>query len=215
MKLPYLSVFAFTALIASTPCEAASPTTRRIVPHGSSPSGQIRWAARNSASKDGAYQWHIMLYPKAAASADEGVPLCESMSVGVRISADDQWILVEDGGPSLGIHLRLFKQTQGLHYVEQKTDLDDAVEKSLAHSPVARNANPTLLDHTYLHCLGWSPDGKASLEFSGHGAENGKRIEINSWACSFNPKTLTVLPGAPASLAEPAQDAASGPKRPK
>ena len=71
-----------------------------------------------------------------------------------------------------------------------------------------------LLDHTYLSCVGWSEDGKkAALELSGHGAANGKPIEITKFQCVLTPEPLSVKPGHPAKIVPGSVPGRSGPVR--
>ena len=200
MKQTFLS-FAALAVMAGvwTQPAQAQPQTRTF-PHGTSSSGKILWAARPFTDKDGTFQHKYYLYEKDSQDGS-GTFLCQSMTVGISFSPDDRWILVQDGGSSLGLHLRLFKRAEGAKYEERKVDLDDAVFKVIAASPDGKNVDVNLLDHTYLSCEGWSEDGKkAVLEMSGHGASNGKRIEINKLSFMLTPEPLKVAPGRPAKI---------------
>ena len=157
-------------------------------------------------------QWRYVLFDKDASGG--GTPLCESLSLGISISPDDHWILIQDGGSSLGLHQRLFSRKDGAHYVEHKVDIDEAVFKAVAGSPEGKKVDVNLLDHTYLSCDGWSADGKkAALTFSGHGAANGHRLEITHFLCSLTPQPLSVTPGHPATVIPGSLPGKPGPGR--
>ena len=92
---------------------------------GDSPGGQIHFVVR------GYEEQRIYLSPAGVSSKQ--VELCETPGWGnlvILFSPDDYWIIVQDGGPSVGISLRLFRHEKGVEFTEQKTaDIDGKAER--------------------------------------------------------------------------------------
>jgi hypothetical protein len=146
---------------------------------GESPSGNIHFEVRktsNEASKE------IWLAPKDKKAG--AVKLCETPGWGnleLHFSPADSWLIVQDGGGSLGVSLRLFKQDKGVAFKEvEGADINGKAEKFA----LQRNGLPAeqLLDHRYARCLAWSADSKKVLvQISGHGGNAKFRVTIRDW----------------------------------
>lgn len=119
------------------------------------------------------------------------VKLCDTLgpnNLGVFFSPDDKYIFMTDGGASLGIHGTLYKRSSGLDYSEVDFDFDLATQKLALEAETGKKITDTVLDHSYIKCLGWSRDGQwVVLEISGKGSLNGKRVEITGFRCAYSP----------------------------
>jgi hypothetical protein len=128
---------------------------------GQSPSGKLHYELRTTPNHDG--EKAIWLWSKDDKS--DAQQLCETGGWGyleVHFSPDDNWIVLQDGGASLGVLCRLFRLRQGLVFREiQKPDLNAEAEK-LALQKAGLPAQ-TMSDHQYVRCLGWSGDSKMIL----------------------------------------------------
>jgi len=149
---------------------------------GDSPSGAIHYELRKAAddSKE------IWLFPKDR--KEEAVKLCETPGWGnlvVHFSPDDYWIIVQDGGASLGVSLRLFRRQQGVRFQEIKeADIDGQAEK-FALRERGLPQNPTL-DHRYAAVLAWSADSKRILiRLSGSGGNEKRYIRLSEWTSVY------------------------------
>ena len=143
---------------------------------GDSPSEKIHFVVRGDEEKK------IYLSPAGASSQE--VELCETPGWGnlvIHFSPDDYWIVVQDGGPSLGISLRLFRRDKGVKFTEQKdADIDGKAER-LA---LKQDGFPPqeILDHRYLKVLAWSRDSTCILiALKGHGGTREQAVTIKSW----------------------------------
>lgn len=107
----------------------------------------------------------------------------------VTFAPDDSWIVVEDGGSSLGISLRLFRRQAGLNYQEATdANIDDKVE--LAALRANNLPEQQVLEHRYLHLLQASADGTAILvSLKGRGKAAGRWITFNGWVAVYHLKT--------------------------
>ena len=150
---------------------AAGPAVAEQESAGDSPSGHLHWELKKGGA-DGADIWISSAEKKDAAP----VKLCGTEGWGnleMHFSPDDVWILVQDGGGSLGFHLRLFRRTKGLEFSEQKQDIETQIESMAWKSAGLPGEN--ILDHQYTRVLAWSADSKCVLiRTSGHGGK--KRI---------------------------------------
>ena len=119
------------------------------------------------------------------------VKLCDTLgpnNLGVFFSPDEKYIFVTDGGASLGIHGTLYKRSSRLEYSEVDFDFDLATQKLALEAETGKKITDTVLDHSYIKCLGWSRDGQwIVLEISGKGSLNGKRVEISGFRCAYSP----------------------------
>jgi hypothetical protein len=115
---------------------------------GDSPSGKIHFVVRGGDDEK-------KIYLSVPGANSKEVELCETPGWGnlvVHFSPDDYWIIVQDGGPSLGISLRLFRREKGVKFTEQKeADIDGKAER-LA---LKQNGFPAqeILDHRYVKVL--------------------------------------------------------------
>jgi hypothetical protein len=101
----------------------------------------------------------------------------------VHISPDDRTILVEDGGASLGIDLRVFKAGKApLEFVEDETmKIADTVEAWAIAK--AGGAAGDILGHRYVKAHGWSSDGsKVLVSIAGHEGE----LHIPGWFAIYD-----------------------------
>jgi len=170
-------LFAVTTLLLAGSAAAEQETK------GESDSGKLAWELRKGA--DTAEIWISSPENKNTPA----VKLCETEGWGnlqMHFSPDDFWILVQDGGGSLGIHLRLFRRTKGATFAEQKQDIEEQMEK-LAWKSAGQPAE-NVLDHQYTRVLAWSADSKCVLiRTAGHG---GKR-RISGFTAVYDLGTKT------------------------
>ncbi len=111
----------------------------------------------------------------------KAVKLCETPGWGnmqVHFSPDDQWIIVQDGGSSLGVSLRLFHRAGEANYEERKdADIDGKAEKAALQQ--GGFGEKEIADHRYAECLDWSADSNAVLiHVSGKGNESHNHVEF-------------------------------------
>jgi hypothetical protein len=130
---------------------------------GDSPSGKIHFSVRGDEGKT--------IYLSASGGNSQEVELCETpgwRNLVIHFSPDDYWLIVQDGGGSLGISLRLFRREKGAKYIEQKnTDIEGKAER-LALERNGLQAEE-ILDHRYVKVLAWSSDSTCILiQLSGH-----------------------------------------------
>ncbi len=168
---------AVAVLLCSSPLGAKEASTT-----GVSPSREITWSLNPDNGE---------LNLVRADGVGSPVKLCDTLgpnNLGVFFSPDDKYVFVTDGGSSLGIHGTLYKRSSGLEYTAVDFDFDLAIEKLALEAETGKKVDDTVLDHSYLKCLGWSRDGQwILLELSGRGSLNGKRVEISGFKCFFNP----------------------------
>jgi len=150
---------------------------------GDSPSRKIHFEVKpnNQETKD------IWLSPKD--HKDNAVKLCETPGWGnlnIHFSPDDFWIIVEDGGASLGIHLTLFQRVKGVNFKEMK-DVDiegKAIQFAMKQNGLLGEGD---LDHQYVHVLNWSSDSKFILiSVSGAGRRDKYGVSIAGWNVIYN-----------------------------
>src|SRR5205823_4591497 len=101
----------------------------------------------------------------------------------IYFAPNNRFIIVEDGGSSMGVHLRLFTQIEtkeGQLFVEKENaNIEDKAERFL----LVRAGLPPcpILDHRYTHCWFWSDDSGAILfHISGHGVFEAQGYRISS-----------------------------------
>ncbi len=149
---------------------------------GVSPSRAISWSVNP-------YNGELSLV--RADGSCSPVRLCDTVStanLAVHFSPDDKYVFVSDGTASLGIHGTLYRRGSGLAYSEVDFDFDLPVQRLALQAGTGREITGTVLDHSYLKCLGWSRDGQwVLLQLSGSGKLNGKRVEIAGFKCAYNP----------------------------
>ena len=168
-----LGLFALAVSLSLPPLDAAEQQTQ-----GTSPSGEIHYELREGADESK----RIWLFPKDRPA--QAVELCETPGWGylsVHFSPDDNWLIVQDGGGSLGVSLRLFKREAGVRFRElEEAKIDDKIER-LALTQAGAPAKQ-VLDHRYAKVLSWSADSKAVLvSVSGSGSNGGRRISVEGW----------------------------------
>ena len=101
----------------------------------------------------------------------------------MHISPDDKLIVLEDGGGSLGIDLRVFRAGAApTEYVEDENlKLADIVEAWAVKKAGAPDGS--ILGHRYVHAHGWSADGKKLLiSISGREGE----LSIPGWFAIYD-----------------------------
>jgi hypothetical protein len=177
-----LSLFAIAAaavLSALLPVQVQADTV-----DGKSSTKDLVWVARSTSDGGELFvSW---------AHGGTGAKVADLVGLGalkVHFSSDDRWLFVTDGGSSLGTTVRLFKRSTGLAYKEVKEfDFDFAVQRLAAQIEGGKEIKDTILDRSYLRCVGWSKDGpQAFLAISGKGTLNGKRFEVEDFTCVFDP----------------------------
>ena len=154
-----------------------------------SPSGEIQYELREGADESK----RIWLFPKDRPA--EAVELCETQGWGylsVHFSPDEKWLIVQDGGGSLGVSLRLFKRDAGVRFREvEQAKIDDKVEQ-LALAQAGAPAKQ-VLDHRYVKVLSWSADSKAVLvSISGSSSRDVRRVSIENWTAIYDVGSGTV-----------------------
>ena len=141
--------------------------------------GSAEEKREDGVSQSGKIGWHVVetnedvdvLISEADQGESAANKLCDVPSLAntkVFVSPDDSWIIVQSGGGSLGVTLRVFKRENGMLYPEvSKLDITGAVLKS-AFDGDASGAEK--LDHVYTRLIEWSADSKSILvSVSGHG----------------------------------------------
>ena len=144
---------------------------------GQSSSGELSYELRSVDKRESKSVWIW-----AGPAKTEAVKLCDTPAWGnlkVYFAPNDQWIVLQDGGASLGIALRLFKRAGGAIFQEvTETDINDHVE----HHALEQAGLPPkeITDHRYVYCLGWSNDSKFLLiELSGKGRLGDDQASFN------------------------------------
>lgn len=168
----------------STDERSSSPNTKLNIrdqkPAGTSPSGLLNFELRGDPHNLGVEVWIWENTPESA------FKLCDTEGWGnfrLSFSPNENFIIIEDGGSSMGIHLRLFARVEknpGKPFLERETaDIEDKAER-LALAQTGLPAQP-ILDHRYTHLWVWSEDSSAVLiHMSGHGVlkAQGYRIQL-------------------------------------
>jgi len=165
-----ISVAALVFLLGSHLCPAEQEN------EGKSASGNIHFVVKGALGDR-----RIFLSP--ADHPQDEVELCKTDGWGnleIHFSPDDFWLVVQDGGSSLGVSLRLFQRGRGVTYKEMpKTDIDGKAERiALEQNGLAGD----LLDHRYTKVLAWSADSKSFLfSLSGHGGDDKNHVRLTRW----------------------------------
>ncbi len=143
---------------------APTPTFGSQEAVGCSSSGQLHYDLRGHPHEHGVEVWLRV----EESVEEDAIKLCDTQGWGnlrMHFSPDDRWLLVQDGGPSLGIHLRLFRRAgegMGASYQElEDVDLGSQVER-LALQQAGWPDEPRL-HHRYARCLAWAADSKSAL----------------------------------------------------
>jgi hypothetical protein len=176
--LPGSQVLKRLASLVSGVALVSMPTLAQQQNQGASLTGAIQYELRQG-SEDSKRLW---LFPKDRAA--ETVELCETPGWGnlsVHFSPDDYWIIVEDGGGSLGVSLRLFRREKGVRFKElEDADIEGKAEL-MALADIGLSGKQ-LLDHRYAKVLAWSADSKTVLvRVSGSGSRNNCGVIIDGW----------------------------------
>jgi hypothetical protein len=128
---------------------------------GESLSGRIHYELRSIRGNEGGKA--IWLW--ANQDKSDAKQLCETEGWGnveMHFAPDDNWIVVQDGGASLGIRCRLFKREKGVAFREiEKPDLN--TEAEILALRTAGLPAEEMSDHRYVRCLAWSGDSKMIL----------------------------------------------------
>jgi hypothetical protein len=144
---------------------------------GDSPSGKIHFVVRGGDDEK-------KIYLSVPGANSQEVELCETPGWGnlvVFFSPDDYWIIVQDGGPSLGISLRLFRRDKGVKFTEQKDADIDAKAERFALKQKGFPAQE-ILDHRYAKVLAWSRDSTCVLiALNGHDGTREQAVTIGNW----------------------------------
>jgi sugar lactone lactonase YvrE len=176
MKTP--SLFFLVLAVCTMVAFAAKPATTA----GVSTSGAVAWSVDPENGE---------LNLVRASGQGGPVKLCDTVStanLGVHFSPDDKYVMITDGSASVGIHVTLYQRSSGLSYRAVDFDFDLAAQKLAMEAETGKKIDDTVLDRSYLRCLGWSRDGQwAILQLSGSGKLDGKRVEIASFQCAYNP----------------------------
>ena len=146
---------------------------------GTSRDGSIKYELRKPKTGDP----EIWLWPKG--HKKNAVKLCETWGWGnmhLTFSPNNYWIIVEDGGLSLGISLTLFRRNKGVSYSEvKKPDINDEAEK-LALRQIGLTGTADVLDHRYVELVRWSADSRRILiQLHGTGDNEKHHISIEGW----------------------------------
>ncbi len=149
-------------------------------PTGKSASGLLNYELRSDPHNLGVEVW---IWKNAR---EDAFKLCDTEGWGnfrIYFSPNDRFILVEDGGSSMGIHLRLFTRIEvkeGPFFTEKESaNIEDKAENFL----LERAGLPPgpILDHRYAHCWYWSENSCAILfHISGHGVIESQAYRISS-----------------------------------
>jgi hypothetical protein len=105
----------------------------------------------------------------------------------IYFSPDDYWILIQDGGASMGVSFRLFRREKGVTFREMKdSDIDGKAEaEALRQSGFPADQ---ISDHRYARFLCWSPDSKSILlEVHGSGKTRDRKTTISfDWVGAYD-----------------------------
>jgi hypothetical protein len=156
---------------------------------GESPSGAIGYTL--SGSKD-----EKQLFLFSPDKPKQKVLLCETPGFGnmvVSFSPNEEWIVVQDGGGSLGVSLRLFHKERDLKFTEEK---DANIDGKVEMAALQQNGFPAteILEHRYVRLLQWSGDSSALLvAVSGRGASEGRHVRIDGWVAAYQIRSGTII----------------------
>lgn len=142
---------------------------------GASIDGSVHYELRGDAENK-----TIWLFPKD--HKEKAVKLCDTEGWGnlqVHFSPDNFWIVIQDGGASLGVHLSLYRRDKGVIYQCVKEDIGaDAEEQALQQ--IGKQSFG--LDHRYARVLQWSADSRTILiEIRGSGSHDGTHVSVGRW----------------------------------
>jgi hypothetical protein len=143
---------------------------------GNSATGEIHFSVKGT-------QDDRRIYLSPAGKAHDEVELCHTEGSGnleMHFSPDDSWLVIQDGGSSLGVSLRLFQRDRGVSYKEMtNADVDGKAERIALEQ---QGLGKDLLDHGYMKVLAWSADSRSFLfSLSGHGGDQNNQVRINRW----------------------------------
>jgi hypothetical protein len=143
---------------------------------GNSATGEIHFVVKEA-------QDDKRIYLSPAGNPHDEVELCHTEGSGnleMHFSPDDSWLVVQDGGSSLGVSLRLFHRNRGVSYKEITNAGVDGKAEQIALEQ--EGLGKDLLDHAYMKVLAWSADSRSFLfSLSGHGGDQKNQVRINWW----------------------------------
>lgn len=143
---------------------------------GKSPGGHVSYEIRPAA--DGKEVW--VYRDNETTRANKMCETVGSDNLKLFFSPDDRWIIVQDGGASLGVSLRLFHREGEHSYAERdKEDIGTKAENAALKSDGFGGKD--LSDHRYAECLAWSADSRCVLvRVSGKGDDGTNHVQF-SW----------------------------------
>ncbi len=151
---------------------------------GQSLSGKIHYELRPIPDREG--DKAIWLWSNDEKS--DAKQLCETEGWGnleMHFAPNDNWIVVQNGGASLGVRCRLFKRENGVAFREiEKPDLNQEAEISALRK--AGLPAKEMSDHRYVRCLAWSGDSRMILiEATGKGTVENRPYNFK-WVCIYH-----------------------------
>ena len=169
-----LALFAAACLCAQT-LRADQPTS------GKSPGGHVNYEVRPAGDEK-----EIWVYRDN--ETGRANKMCTTPGWGnlrLFFSPDDRWIIVQDGGSSLGVSLRLFHREGEHTYTERdKENIDDKTEAAALKSDGF--GGKEISDHRYAECLDWSADSRYVLvRVRGKGSDGTNNV-VFSWMCVYD-----------------------------
>lgn len=152
---------------------------------GYSPSGKIHFEVRHNTKE-------IWLSP--VDHKEKAARLCgigEGAELEIHFSPDDRWVIVQNGGGSLGVGLTLFQRVGGVDFKEMKdVDINGKAERMALRQKGLSVDPKDDLEHLYVRVLDWSADSQFVLiRLSGRGNNGKYHVAINGWNALFSPET--------------------------
>ncbi|MDQ6809601.1 MAG: hypothetical protein M3Z64_09300 [Verrucomicrobiota bacterium] len=165
-----LTTLAIASLIAAGCCRAEQ------INEGNSPSGSLHFSVKGP-------QDDRRIFLSSADHPQDEVELCQTEGWGnleVHLSPDDSWVVVQDGGSSLGVSFRLFQRVREVTFKElTDADIDGKAERMALE---IHDSAKELLDHRYMRLLSWAADSRSFLfSLSGHGGDEKGHVRIDHW----------------------------------
>lgn len=174
-----LVLSAVAALVAFAPLASA----RESKAWGRSPSKYITWSVDPADNS--------LYFTSQEGSSAKLCDVSAPRALKLTFSPDEKYVIVTDGS-SIGTRVSLYKRSSGVKYSKVTAyDFDLATQRLAMEVKTGTNiSSPVLKNSRYLDCVGWSKDGQwAFLSLSGEGTLNGRKVEIDRFACIFNPSS--------------------------